>query len=271
MTSRARRAAALLCAGVATAALVPGGAASAAAAFTAPAVDVTVVTAQPTDNDTLTSDAFTTHAGNELLVAMFSTDGPDVVHDGGPPDPTEGPAQEISEVTGCGLTWQPFAAANAEPGATAVYTAWAAHPVTNCQVSGEQRYAYDGLVSVVTFTGADPQLGPAQPFWAGADEAAGGAVDIEADGSLVYQVGHNWTVAAVPDPRGENTASPPQDTPASLVGTYVSPRGDTSWVARLDEPQLMAEPGTDWHAEIACFFPERGAINAVSFSVKPIG
>lgn len=258
MTStRARIGAGLLSAALATVvALVPAGAAHAAAA---PVPDVTVVTSVPTADDDFISDPFSTGAGDELLVAMFSSDGPN-----------EHYGQAVEEVTGCGLDWQELAQANEYPGLAAVYTAYATEPVTDCRVDGLLREYSDGMVAVVSFTGASPQIGDRRPV-SGGGSAGFGALSVDVDGSLVYQIGHNWDYAEVPTPLGSDTSWPFHATPASMLGTYLSPLGDTSWMMRLDEPMAATEPGTDHACSIEGLFSSYGIVDTLSFVVQPAG
>src|SRR5688572_29226330 len=82
-----------------------------AAASTPPLIDVDLVTIEESLSDSLTSAPFSTSASNELLVALFSSDGP---------LDSSVPPQAIEEVTGCGLDWEEFAQANGVAGVAAV-------------------------------------------------------------------------------------------------------------------------------------------------------
>jgi hypothetical protein len=243
-------------------------AASAASAGvgTSIAVDVSLVTSQSEADDEVTSGVFSTHAGNELLVAMFSVDGPF-----DPAQPVHGPKQVVGPVSGCGLTWtQASDQGNSAPGAAAVFTAYATSPVSGCQVSADLAYAYDGLVAVLSFTGASPTLGDVRPYSSFYDAAGYGAVDVPVDGGLVYQIGHNWSAAEVPvRVYGNGTQAYDEPVPASLVGTYLSSQGDTAWVAKIDDPLPALRPGTDTYANLSAWFSEVGYINAVTISVRP--
>lgn len=253
-----------LCTGVVTS-LLPAG--SAAAAVSAPiGVDVSLLTSQSEDGDTLVSDTFSTHAGNELLVAMFSADGPYDPH-----DRDNVAVQTIRSVTGCGLTWsQASDQANYAPGVAAVFTAYATSPVSDCQVSGELASSFDGVVAVLSFTGAAPALADVRPVSNHHNSAGYGAVDIPVDGGLVYQVGHNWSAAEQPvRVSGNGTRAYQDPVSASVVGTYLSSKGDTSWVSKIDEPLPGMARGTDTYASIGTWFSEVGYTNAVTISIRP--
>src|SRR3954453_17716238 len=254
-----------LCPGVGTS-LLPAG--SAAAAVPTPiGVDVSLLTSQSEADDTLVSDTFSTHADNELLVAMFSADGP---YD--PNHQVHGPVQTVTSVSGCGLTWsQASDQANYAPGVAAVFTAYATSPVSDCQVSGELASSFDGLVAVLSFTGAAPALADVRPVSNHYDSAGYGAVDVPVDGGIVYQVGHNWSAAEQPvRVSGNGTRAYHDPVPASVVGTYLSSKGDTSWVSKIDEPLPGMATGTDTAASIATWFSEVGYTNAVTISIRAV-
>jgi hypothetical protein len=266
--TRAGLLAAVLCAGVVTALLPAAAAASHVATVpTSIGVDVSLLTSQRQADDELVSDLFSTHAGNELLVAMFSADGP---YDPSLP-PWQWPRQVVGPVTGCGLTWtQASEQANEEPGVAAVFTAWATSRVTNCTVSGGLSYSYDGLVAVYSFTGAAAQPADVRPYFSHYDNAGYGGVDVPVDGGLVYQIGHNWSNAEVPVRVVANGTQAYDDpVPASLVGTYLSPQGDTAWVSKIDDPLPAMARGTDTYANLATYFTEVGYTDTVTISIQP--
>ena len=236
------------------------GPAAPASAAPAAAVDVDIATVITTSEDFLVSQPFSTSAGDELLVAMFSADGPD----------SPGVFQSVVEVTGCGLTWTEAGQANQLAGVAAVFTAFAGGTVTDCEVSGELLYPFDGLVHIVSFTGADPEVASVWNYSDSLSGAGFGVVPIPVGNCLVYQVGHNWSVAETPFAVvALDTSGPPQNVPASLQSTYLSDLGDTSYVARIDDPLAATPVGTDHYANMAVWFTDPGLINSVSFAVVP--
>lgn len=259
-------------------AVVAVGGTAVASATTAPAPDVSIVTAQTTNDDIVTSDPFSTSAGNELLVALFSADGPEDAYNqqtGHEYQPPGEPPQSVEAVTGCGLSWSPVAQANGMPGVAAVFTAFATTPLTGCQVTGQLLYDAEAMVSVVSFTGASPAL--QDPWEDSATTPAGfGVLNIAVDDSLVYQVGHNWSVAEQPlsviGVVAGDLSGPPPQVGGSVVGTYLSDSGDTSYVSRLDDPVAATPPGTDRYTSIATWFSDYPyEINSVTFAVQPAG
>jgi len=84
--------------------------------------------------------------------------------------------------------------------------------------------------------------------------------------------GHNWSVAGTPFAVvALDTSGPPQNVPASLLSTYLSDLGDTSYVARIEDPLAATPAGTDRYANMAVWFTDPSLINSVSFAVVPAG
>src|SRR3954454_24358593 len=119
---RIARSAALL--GVVTGALWAGAATAQAATL---AVDKVVSTNQTTAATSIVSPAFGTSAGNELLVAFVTSDGP-----------LGTVAQTFSGVTGAGVTWTLRRRANTQYGTSEIWTAVAAAPVPNATVTARR-------------------------------------------------------------------------------------------------------------------------------------
>ncbi|MCP2323675.1 hypothetical protein HDA40_002182 [Hamadaea flava] len=258
MSFRFTRRAALICVAVAAMTALP---AAPALATAAPVVDVDLVTIHEDAADVLTSDQFSTQSPNELLVAMFSADGPS----------SGNGTQVVSGVTGCGLTWTEVGTANDYPGIAAVFSAYATSTVTDCQVSGDLDYAFDGMVHILSFTGAASQITEVHALSTYYGDAGFAAVRVPADNSRVYQVGHNWGAAEVPTPVGGDTQRPQQEVPASVLSVYLSDYGDTSYVAQIDDPLAATPTGTDQYSGLALWFPSEadGGINSVGFAVAP--
>jgi hypothetical protein len=258
MSFRFPRRAALVCLAVAA---MTAAQATPALAASAPVIDVDHATIQQDAQDELTSDPFSTQSANELLVAMFSADGPD----------SGNGLQLVSNVTGCGLTWTEVGHANEYPGLAAVFFAYATTTVTDCQVSGDLAYSFDGMIHVMSFIGAASQITESHALSTYYGDAGYAAVAVPADNSRIYQVGHDWGAAAVPTPIGGDTQRPQQDVAASLRSVYLSDWGDTSYVAQIDDPLPATPPGTDQRSGLAVWFPPggNGGMNSVGFAVAP--
>src|SRR4051812_28408945 len=97
--------------------------ASHAEAAAAVAIDANVSVNQSTAKTTVTSPAFSTTAGNELLLAFVST------------DYLSGANTLVSGVNGAGLTWAPVVRANGQSGTSEVWRAFSSSPLTAATVT----------------------------------------------------------------------------------------------------------------------------------------
>src|SRR5439155_3946481 len=92
------------------------------AATAAVAIDTVAWGDQPsTSVTTVTTSAFSTTAGSELLLALVAADATSA-------------GNRVTSVTGAGLTWQLVVATNAQLGTSEIWRAFAAGPVTNVTV-----------------------------------------------------------------------------------------------------------------------------------------
>jgi len=93
---------------------------SAAAAV---AIDANVSTNQATAKTTVASPAFSTTAGNELLLAFVST------------DYLSGANTQVSSVAGGGLTWVLVVRANGQSGTSEIWRAFSSSPLSAATVT----------------------------------------------------------------------------------------------------------------------------------------
>ncbi|HVD94174.1 MAG TPA: PASTA domain-containing protein, partial [Vicinamibacterales bacterium] len=158
-------------------------------------------------NGTVVTPTFTTTDVDELLVAFVSADGPST---GG----------QSFTVSGAGLTWTLAQRSNTQLGASEIWTAVAASPLTNAAVTSTQSSpGFDQSLIVVSFIGSDG-VGAV----ASANSPSGApAVSLTTTraNSLVYGVGNDWD-RAVTRVVGTNQAIVHQWIDTSM--------GDTFWV-----------------------------------------
>ena len=147
------------------------------------AVDVTSSADLIATGTALATPAFSTRAGNELLLAFVSTDAT-----GDTPNIT------VTGVSGGGLTWTLVQRANGQPGTAEIWRAFASAPLTNVTVSAglSQSIAASSL-TVMSFAGVNP----ATPVGAtGAGSASSGAptasLTTRGANSWVFAVGSDW-------------------------------------------------------------------------------
>src|SRR4051794_2688010 len=186
-----------------------------APAWSALATDVTVFTNRSNPASSVTSPAFSTAAGGELLLAFVATDG-------------VSPGMSVTSITGAGLTWTLVRRTNAQLGTAEVWRAFAAAAVSAVTVRANLSQSVAASLTIVSFTGADPSgTGGSGAIGAtGGGAAASGAptasfVTTRAN-SLVFGVGVDWDRAITRTiPAGQ-----------SLVNQYLATVGDTYWVQR---------------------------------------
>jgi RHS repeat-associated protein len=96
----------------------------------------------------VTSPAVSTKVGGELLLALVSADGP------------AGKTQEVTKVTGGGLTWKLVTRSDSEQGTAEVWQAYATKTLSKVKITADFRYGTsDGAVIVAAFSGAQAAVG----------------------------------------------------------------------------------------------------------------
>jgi hypothetical protein len=220
------------------------GSAAALGLLTAPTVDKVVSADAKVASNRITAPPLTTTVGNELVLALVSTDGPGTAN------------QAVSALSGGGLTWTRAGRANAAFGTAEVWRAYAIGPLNAAVVTATlAKGGYDGAITVATFTGASPVLG-ATAIAAANSGAPGTTLTTTRAQSLVWTVGHDWTHAAA--------VTPPSD--QRLVHLFRDTRvQDTSWVQATNTPASAA--GTAVHAGVTG--PTADHWNITSVEVLP--
>jgi hypothetical protein len=108
-----------------------------------PSVDVTAFGDRATASSTVVTSAFSTTAGNELLLAFVGS------------DQATGTPITVTGVTGGGLTWQLVVRSNVQLGTAEVWRAFAAAPLTNASVTATLSQSVSSSITVVGFKGTD--------------------------------------------------------------------------------------------------------------------
>jgi RHS repeat-associated protein len=179
-----------------------------------PVVDQVVSGDQKTASTKLTSPIVKTTAGNELVLAFVSADGP------------KGSTQKIAKVTGGGLTWSLAARANDGRGTAEVWQAYATAPISTAVTATLGNGQFDGSITVATFIGAASTVGAKAARTANRASAPSVTLKTTKAGSLVWATGHDWDHAATITPLGGQ----------SLVHQFRDTRVDrTYWSQRTTE------------------------------------
>jgi RHS repeat-associated protein len=101
-----------------------------------------------TKGSSVSSQAVSTKADGELLLALVSTDGP------------AGKTQEVTKVTGGGLNWKLVSRSDGQQGTAEVWQAYATKTLSTVKITADFRYgSSDGAVIVAAFSGAQAAVG----------------------------------------------------------------------------------------------------------------
>ncbi|HSX00856.1 MAG TPA: Ig-like domain-containing protein, partial [Candidatus Saccharimonas sp.] len=184
-------------------------------------IDKLVSAHATTKATSVTSPAFTTSQGGELLVAFLATDGP-------------GTAQTFSSVTGGGLTWRLRQRTNAQRGTAEIWQAVAPSVVTNATVKGTHSGSYNASITVATFIGADITADGATIGANAATGAPSATLSTTRAGSWVWGVGNDYDQAIA------RTVGPTQ----TKVDEYLAASGDTFWTQRQNAATPAPAPVT---------------------------
>ncbi len=200
--------------------------AAAAAAAAGVAIDAVAWGDQPsTTATTVTTSAFSTTAGNELLLAFVAAD-----------DVSAG--NRVTSVTGAGLTWQLVVFTNTQRGTSEIWRAFATAPLTNVTVTAAFAQRAVSSLTVMSFSGVDPSgvNGAGAIGAVRSANAASGAptatLTTTRAGSWVVGVGNDYDRAAARTV-GANQV---------MVHQYLPAVGDTYWVQRTNA--AVAASGT---------------------------
>ena len=190
----------------------------------APAIDALVWTDQPTNLTTAVSPAFSTIAGNELLLAFISA------------DYLGGANTTVTGVSGAGVTWALVGRTNVQAGTAEVWRAFAPVPLSNAVVTATLSQAVDSMMTVVTFSNVDTS-GTNGSGAIGATATANslggapsGTVTTTRNNSWVFGVGTDY----------DNATARTVGANQVLVHTYFPPVGDTYWVQRMLTPTPLS-------------------------------
>ncbi len=177
------------------------------------AIDVTTSADRGTTGTTISTPAFTTRSGNELLLAFIATDA-----NGSTPNIT------VTAVAGGGLTWTLVRRANTQFGTSEIWRAFATKALTNATVAASLSQSVAASITVVSFAGvnASAPVG-ATGGGSGASGAPTASLTTQGANSWVFGVGNDWDRAVARTP-GANQAIVHQyqlnNSSAGILGTF---------------------------------------------------
>jgi outer membrane protein assembly factor BamB len=185
-----------------------------------PAMDVTVFKDNSSAGTSITTSAFSTNAGNVLLLAFVAT------------DYLSNANTTVTGVSGAGLTWVLVARRNAQSGTSEIWRAFAPSPLANVSVTATLSQSVMASMTVMTFTGVDTSgtNGSGAIGATSGNSASSGAPTA----SLVTTRNNSWVFGVGND--YDNAISRTPGAGQSLVHQDLTPVGDTYWVQMQNSP-----------------------------------
>ena len=178
---------------------------------------------QPMKMTTVTTSAFSTTSGNQLLLAFVAMD-----------DSTPGNAS--TGVTGAGLTWVLVARTNVQRGGTEIWRAFAPVALTNVAVTATIAQLTVSSIVVVSFTGIDTSgtngsgaIGAIRSANAGTGAPTATLTTTRAN-SWVFGVGNDW----------DGSTSRTVGSGQTMIHEYMPWVGATFWVQPRNAPTPTA-------------------------------
>jgi hypothetical protein len=178
------------------------------------AIDATI--SQDQSTAPITTPAFSTTSGNELLLAFVAT------------DYLSGANTTVTGVSGGGLTWALVSRTNVQRGTSEIWRAFAPAPLSNVTVTATLSQNVAASLTVMSFTGVDTTgtNGSGAIGATGSGNSGSGAPTASLvttrNGSWVLGVGNDYDKAISRTPGMGQV----------LVHQYLAPAGDTYWVQR---------------------------------------
>jgi hypothetical protein len=186
------------------------------------AIDATIWRDQSTSP--ITTPAFSTTSGNELLLAFVAT------------DYVSGTNTTVTGVAGGGLTWALVRRTNVQSGTSEIWRAFAPAPLSNVTVTATLSHNVSASLTVMSFQGVDTTgtNGSGAIGATGSGNSRKGAPTA----SLVTTRNGSWVLGVGND--YDNAIGRTVPTGQALVHQYLAPVGDTYWVQRQNGPTAVS-------------------------------
>ena len=178
------------------------------------AMDAKVFKDGTSASTTIASPAFSTTAGNELLLAFVST------------DYLGGANTTVNSVSGGGLTWALVARTNAQSGSSEIWRAFAGSPLSNVTVTATLSQSVLSSMTILSFTGVDT-TGTNGSGAIGATKSASSAKGAPT-ATLVTTRNNSWVFGVGND--FDNAIARTPGTGQTVVHQDLTSTGDTYWV-----------------------------------------
>jgi len=187
-------------------------------------IDTTIFKDQGTASTTVSTPAFSTTSGNELLLAFISADG------------VSSPNTTVTQVAGGGLTWVLVERTNVQKGTAEIWQAFTPSVLSGVTVTATLSQRVASSITVMSFNGVNISgtNGSGAIGAAGSGNNNPGAptatLVTKGNGSLVLGVGNDW----------DNAITRTPGTGQTVVHQYLAPVGDTYWVQIHSGPILLS-------------------------------
>ena len=179
------------------------------------AIDANVSFDGTTARTTISSPAFSTKAGNELVIAFITA------------DYISGANTTVSSVAGGGLNWALVKRTNVQSGDAEIWAAFASTALTNVTVTATVSQSVVSSITAMSFTGVDTTSGAGGPNAIGAT-GTGNSSKGAPTASLVTTRNNSWVLGVGSD--YDNAINRTTGTGQTVVHQFLTPTGDTYWV-----------------------------------------
>jgi len=193
------------------------------------AMDAKVSVNQGGRSATVTSPAFSTTSGSELLLAFVAT------------DYLSGANTTVKSIAGGGLAWVLAVRTNTRSGTSEIWRAFAPSALSRMSVTATLSQSVASSMTIISFSGADASgsdgsgaVGATARASAGSGAPSASLITTR-DGSWVFGVGNDYDNAIARTPGSGQT----------IVHQYLSSAGDTYWVQMQNNPTAVS--GTTVH------------------------
>jgi hypothetical protein len=187
-------------------------------------IDTTISKDQGTASTTVSTPAFSTTSGNELLLAFISADG------------VSSPNTTVTQVAGGGLTWVLVERTNVQKGTAEIWRAFAPSALSGVTVTATLSQRVASSITVMSFSGVNTSgtngSGAIGAVGSGNNNPGAPTATLvtKGNGSLVLGVGNDW----------DNAITRTPGTGQTVVHQYLAPVGDTYWVQMQSSPTLLS-------------------------------
>jgi Bacterial Ig domain len=188
------------------------------------AIDAKISKDTTTTATTIASTAFSTSAGNELLLAFISA------------DYLSGANTTVTSIASTGLTWTLVVRTNTQSGTAEIWRAFASSPLTNVTVTATLSQKVLASMTVMSFAGVDTT--GTNGSGAIGNTASSSAKTGAPTASLVTTRNNSWVFSVGDD--YDNAVARTPGANQTIAHQDLTSTGDTYWVQMQNSPTLLS-------------------------------